>query len=372
MVETQEVTGFFPDVLSYNDYYPYGMLTPGRHASDESYRYGFQGQEKDDELKGEGNSLNYKYRMHDPRIGRFFAVDPLAPKYPHYTPYQFSGNKVIRFVELEGLQELDAFLSDEHIMTGLLEGEQDGTIKPHYEHYEPGIIYTSVSTIFGYLGEAYNTTIGNPIRKAISYSVSAAMTSAGWEFGKSRPSVSHNDIYGPHLDSATAENNLYMSFAFEIQAYGDATPEVLSEAGALMVEFAIFDGLLSTESRIGRVNKVKTKTKNYSGFDYGDLCYDIQIEVYHKGELANGKVSSGVSLSTGTDITNVSALNRSGDVHTFSIPEEVFNEWKSKGLIEKFQDFDFETGVMNEEIRFSPEISGELNKYKINKSGNGG
>jgi RHS repeat-associated protein len=47
------------------------------------YRYGFKGQEKDDEVKGEGNSINYKYRMHDPRIGRFFAIDPLAPYYPH-------------------------------------------------------------------------------------------------------------------------------------------------------------------------------------------------------------------------------------------------------------------------------------------------
>lgn len=69
------------------------------------YRYGFQGQEMDNEIKGEGNSLNYKYRMHDPRIGRFFAVDPLTAKYPHYTPYQFSGNKVIHAVELEGLEE---------------------------------------------------------------------------------------------------------------------------------------------------------------------------------------------------------------------------------------------------------------------------
>jgi len=43
--------------------------------------------------------------MHDPRIGRFFAVDPLTAKYPWYTPYQFSGNKVIDHVELEGLEE---------------------------------------------------------------------------------------------------------------------------------------------------------------------------------------------------------------------------------------------------------------------------
>src|SRR5690554_7230930 len=71
------------------DYYAFGMQMPGRNGSTGDYRYGFQGQEKDDEVKGEGNSINYKYRMHDPRIGRFFAVDPLAAKFPHNGPYNF-------------------------------------------------------------------------------------------------------------------------------------------------------------------------------------------------------------------------------------------------------------------------------------------
>lgn len=70
-----------------------------------TYRYGFQGQERDDEVKGAGNSYNYTFRMHDPRFGRFFAVDPLIKKYPHYTPYSFAGNKVIYAKELEGLEE---------------------------------------------------------------------------------------------------------------------------------------------------------------------------------------------------------------------------------------------------------------------------
>ena len=69
------------------------------------YRYGFQGQEMDDEVKGEGNSINYKYRMHDPRVGRFFAVDPLAAEYPWNSPYAFSENVVINAVELEGLEK---------------------------------------------------------------------------------------------------------------------------------------------------------------------------------------------------------------------------------------------------------------------------
>lgn len=68
------------------------------------YRYGFQGQERDDEVKGEGNSINYKYRMHDPRLGRFFAVDPLFRDYPHNSVYAFSENRVIDGVELEGLE----------------------------------------------------------------------------------------------------------------------------------------------------------------------------------------------------------------------------------------------------------------------------
>lgn len=81
------------------------MLLNNRHLNTSDYRYGFQGQEMDDEIKGEGNSLNYKYRMHDPRVGRFFAMDPLSLEYPHYSPYSFGGNKVIRFIELEGLEE---------------------------------------------------------------------------------------------------------------------------------------------------------------------------------------------------------------------------------------------------------------------------
>lgn len=80
------------------------MLQPGRHASGGPYRYGFQGQEKDDELKGEGNSINYKYRMHDPRIGRFFSRDPLFKKYPWNSTYAFSENTVVNSVELEGLE----------------------------------------------------------------------------------------------------------------------------------------------------------------------------------------------------------------------------------------------------------------------------
>ena len=70
-----------------------------------NYIYGYQGQERDDEIKGGGNSYNYTFRMHDTRLGRFFAVDPLAIQYPHNSPYAFSENRVIDALELEGLEK---------------------------------------------------------------------------------------------------------------------------------------------------------------------------------------------------------------------------------------------------------------------------
>ena len=95
------------------------MTLPKRHGSTDDYRYGFQGQEKDDEVKGEGNSYNYKYRMHDPRIGRFFAVDPLEKDFPWNSPYAFSENRTLDGVELEGLEvDLENGLTGEDMAVG--------------------------------------------------------------------------------------------------------------------------------------------------------------------------------------------------------------------------------------------------------------
>ena len=71
------------------------------------YRFGFNGQEKDNEVKGVGNSLDFKFRVYDSRLGKFLSMDPLTKSYPYYTPYQFGGNKPIRFIDIEGLEEFD-------------------------------------------------------------------------------------------------------------------------------------------------------------------------------------------------------------------------------------------------------------------------
>jgi RHS repeat-associated protein len=67
-------------------------------------RYGFQGQEEDNEMKGDGNSFAFEYRIHDTRLGRFFSGDPLHRKYPNNSVYAFSENRIVDCIELEGLE----------------------------------------------------------------------------------------------------------------------------------------------------------------------------------------------------------------------------------------------------------------------------
>jgi len=99
------------DVVTAQDYYPFGMQMPGRTISqaNSSYRYGFNGKENDNDVKGEANSQDYGMRIYDPRAGRFLSVDPLTKNYPWYSPYQYSGNKPIRFVDVDGAEEWDPF-----------------------------------------------------------------------------------------------------------------------------------------------------------------------------------------------------------------------------------------------------------------------
>lgn len=83
------------------------MLQPGRKYSPaSSYRYGFNGKENDNDVKGiEGSQQDYGMRIYDPRLGKFLSVDPISKDYPWYTPYQFAGNKPIAAVDVDGLEE---------------------------------------------------------------------------------------------------------------------------------------------------------------------------------------------------------------------------------------------------------------------------
>jgi RHS repeat-associated protein len=91
-------------VVNANDYYPFGMQMPGRkfNRSTKRYRYGFNGKEKDNSIKGEGNAVDFGARIHDPRVGRWLSVDRKQDKYAFLTPYNFSANNPLMFIDVDG------------------------------------------------------------------------------------------------------------------------------------------------------------------------------------------------------------------------------------------------------------------------------
>lgn len=65
--------------------------------------------------------------MHDPRVGRFLSIDPLASRFPHNSPYAFSENRVIDMVELEGGEtDLPPYLWETYSTQKHVFGEEGG------------------------------------------------------------------------------------------------------------------------------------------------------------------------------------------------------------------------------------------------------
>ncbi|MFN7823723.1 MAG: RHS repeat domain-containing protein, partial [Bacteroidota bacterium] len=121
------------------DYYAFGMQMPGRKLSG-GYRYGFNGKENDNEVKGEGNQQDYGMRIYDGRIGKFLSVDPLTSDYPFYTPYQFAGNKPIVAIDLDGLEDWMAnqqFALKQKIAMVQLAKANEIAKRPSFSTYNP-------------------------------------------------------------------------------------------------------------------------------------------------------------------------------------------------------------------------------------------
>ena len=73
-------THYEVEVASASDYDPFGNLLQGHNQispGGTAYRYGFSGLERDDDIKGAGNSYYTNARLFDPRVGRWLSPDPV-------------------------------------------------------------------------------------------------------------------------------------------------------------------------------------------------------------------------------------------------------------------------------------------------------
>ena len=98
------------------DYYPFGLKHKGYNnvvtSTNPAQDLTYQGEELTEDLGLD--VYEFKWRMHDPAIGRFWQVDPLSEKFYYNSTYAFSENSTIGFIELEGLEKLSIHVAGKY------------------------------------------------------------------------------------------------------------------------------------------------------------------------------------------------------------------------------------------------------------------
>ncbi|PCH75101.1 MAG: type IV secretion protein Rhs [Flavobacteriaceae bacterium] len=87
------------------NYYPFGLEHKGYNNSMYGAKNNLKTYQKQEFTEDLGlNTHEWRYRISDPAIGRFWQIDPLAEDYMYNSTYAFAENKLGMGVELEGLE----------------------------------------------------------------------------------------------------------------------------------------------------------------------------------------------------------------------------------------------------------------------------
>lgn len=89
------------EVLEENNYYPFGLKHEEYNnlAGNRAYNYKYNGKE----LQTETGIYDYGARFYMPDLGRWGVVDPLAEKYFNISPFNYTANNPILYIDPDGM-----------------------------------------------------------------------------------------------------------------------------------------------------------------------------------------------------------------------------------------------------------------------------
>lgn len=90
------ISGLDGEVTQNIEYFPSGEVFVENHKNDLlNNQYKFNGKE----LDGETGYYYYGARYYNPRVSLWLSVDPLAEKYPSWSPYNYTFNNPIKYID---------------------------------------------------------------------------------------------------------------------------------------------------------------------------------------------------------------------------------------------------------------------------------
>ncbi|MCO5248153.1 MAG: hypothetical protein M9887_04290 [Chitinophagales bacterium] len=99
---------FYIDDYSLREGWIKQMVCPDgmQYAERGGYRYGFNGHENDDEVKGKGRHLSFGDFGYDSRLGKRWNIEPYINKFPFLSSYSTHFNNPVYFTDEDGNQPL--------------------------------------------------------------------------------------------------------------------------------------------------------------------------------------------------------------------------------------------------------------------------
>ncbi|MEP7129265.1 MAG: hypothetical protein ABI729_10370 [Chitinophagales bacterium] len=160
------------------DYYPGGIVMQGRSFSSVNYRFGFDGQEKDDEIKGSGNSYTAEFWEYDPRLVRRWNIDPAIAQKPWISSYHAFSNKLIWNIDPNGANDNPVYDTEGSLLGTDDKGIQGDALFMNKDDFQQGMSHDEAVAKDKEVG-GVSSLKGDP--KAISYYLSS------WSFLPRRP-----------------------------------------------------------------------------------------------------------------------------------------------------------------------------------------
>ena len=236
-----------------------------------NYRWGFNGMEKDDNLKGVGNSYDLGFREYDPRLGRMYSIDPKGSQYSWQSPYTYHRNNPITIVDYMGLGDGDGDKKETNL--------QKAT--------KVGITTAAVTGDIASSGEWSKTTDAK--------NTTAYQLFYRWALGTGDDSYTfdENSTMGKQMIKAPEVSKAILNTA--IKAY--------SSGGKTTTDFA---RILSSEDE---TNYVESFIKDVSGKNparalHGSYSGSVQVDEYIKGKDGTVIIKMTVAISDNLTATS--------------------------------------------------------------------
>ena len=236
------VSGFGAVIKSTSDYWPFGSELEGRQFDANRYKFGFGGQESDQEIAGDKSMYTAQFWEYDAKIGRRWNVDPVI-KHSFSTYSAFSNNPIIfidpmgntdyyyngNYVGTDGVDNnVIGVISDKGLSDKIREGmKQNGKyVIEGIDHGVSGDGYFGIDA--DVLKESYNGLMFQLKPENKLKSIAKTMHSFNGKFGEtSSLTIDYNSGKG----KAIGDNNLQQEDDVSIHSHPTGEFDYIDEKG---------------------------------------------------------------------------------------------------------------------------------------------